>query len=556
MWPRDRPKFRSGYVDNHMSRARKETLAQYMDVRPTISVSAHQDFISQAEILKKLCEHTWITEDLHLRLAEVLDHGLLSVGYWKVNGASGRVSVGTCGMDTCLPINNPGQLQLSSAILYRTFKPVSYFHARWGKEIAEKVLRSSKQYRRDQPESNSSFAPLGMNEYSWNRLSPSMRYVNRDMAAEWQRSTMAPIFPVSELEEYWIDDFSVNESQKEVIVKDPRFSINDHNYWYRVKPGERMYPRKRLMIFGGDYDLYDSTTPYWFDGFPFAQLVLDPIVWGAGGLSKYRALLPINKGINEISAGVFDTVKKAINQAYVAKRGSVLPADWERFFPEIPGQKMMLNNTGDIRDVRALDPPNLPAYVFEFSRYILSMFDRHAGSMDPNSLMKKKQVPGGDTIEQIRDSQSAPIRLEGSYTEAFLRDAGKIAVSHYIQFFNRKDRFNALGIDGVTLQDYEMDCSNMVPANQARESFWKRFRLIVAPGSLHGAAKYHDQVKALTLFRSGALSLETLLKKSDIGDVAAEIKLIMKEREAGLVGGQAAGRTPRTTRGQRTGQAA
>lgn len=555
-WPANRAKFRSKYVDNHLSRARKETLAQYTDVKPVISVQSTNDFAKQAEILKKMLMHSWINEDLDLKLTGVLDHALFNTGYWKLNAAQGRVSVITCGMDTVKPINCTGDIQESSAIRYSVYKPVAYFYEKFGEEIADKVLRSSKQFRRDQPESNASFQSVGMNEYSWNRLSPSMRYVNRDMSAEWGRTQQLPVFPVAELEELWFKDYNVNETRRDVLVKHPGLSTDKHNYWYRVKPGQRLYPRKRLMVFGGDENLYDSTSPYWYEGYPFAKLCLDPIVWGAGGLSKYRNLLPINCGMNEISAGVFDTIKKAINQAYVAKRGSVVPADWDRFFPEIPGQRILMNNTADIRDIRALDPPNLPAYVFEFSRYLMGSFDRHAGSTDMGQLMKKKQVPGGEAMEQIRDAQSAPIRYEGRFIETFLRDAGRIAVSHYLQYFNRKDRYWILGDDGVTWSDYEWDPSTMIPANQARETFYQLYRIIIAPGSLHGANKDRDQTKALILFRSGALSLETLLTKADIGNVQEEITKIAKERELGLIPGGAQGRTPRMTRGQRNGQAA
>src|ERR1700734_64753 len=38
MWPENRPRFRSRFVDNHLNRARRETLAQYTAVGPTISV--------------------------------------------------------------------------------------------------------------------------------------------------------------------------------------------------------------------------------------------------------------------------------------------------------------------------------------------------------------------------------------------------------------------------------------------------------------------------------------------------------------------------------------
>jgi hypothetical protein len=554
MWPANRPRFRSKFVDNHLNRARRETLAQYTDIRPTIAVHS-QPFSEHAEILQKMLMHEWVRGDMDLKLAEVLDHAMLSEGFWKVNGSLGRLSVISMGMDSLMTVNCPSDIQDSSAIRYSAFKPIQYFVEKFGKDVAEKVLKSGS----DAYKSNDSNTPSNqmMSEYSWSKLSPSMRHMLKDRApgqyGTWRSDDP---FPVGELEELWIEDGQLNESLNDVLVKDPRYSTDQHNYWYVVKPGRRLYPRKRLLVFGGEQNLYDTTSPYWTTLYPFVKFVLDPVVWAPGGLSKYRTLLPLNLGVNEISAGVFDTIKKAINQAYVAKRGSVSEADWNRFYPEIPNQKMLMNATADIRDVRALDPPSLPAYVFEYAKYLLSIFDRHAGSMDTASLSKKKQVPGGDTMEQIRDAQGGPIRLEGRYIEVALRNAGEIGISHIIQYFPRQQRYWIMGNDGVTWDDYVWDPTNMVPADHARDAFWKNFSVAISQGSLHGANKDRDQTKALILFRAGALSLETLLKKCDIGDVQQEIARIMDERKKGITGGQMTGRTPRASRGARNGQIA
>ncbi len=158
-----------------------------------------------------------------------------------------------------------------------------------------------------------------------------------------------------------------------------------------------------------------------------------------------------------------------------------------------------------------------------------------------------------NTLEQIRDSQSGTIQLEGQYIEAFLRQSGKIAVSHILQYCTKKQRYAILGNDGVTWDDFDWEPGTMIPAGHARESFWKQFSVLIAQGSLHGANKDRDLIKAMTLFKAGAMSLETLLEKADIGDVSKEIQRIAKERQSGLIGSGAAGRTPRATRSQRTG---
>ncbi len=550
IWPRNRPQQRSRFVLNNLERIRGELLAQYTDTKPTITVQSSPNLDAQAEILTKQCIFTWIKESMDKRLEEVLDHALFSHAFWKVNGTNGRVSVIACGMDTVLPIHCAGDIQQASAIAYSTTKPLQYFQLKWGREVATKIYRTlGRNYGM-----NSSFGPAQkLSEYSWSKMSPQMQYAHRDMNPGYTALSVEA-FPTAPLQEIWFEDVSINETKTNWIVRNPSLSLSDHNYWYVVKPGERFYPRKRLIIHGAEVPLYDSTGPYWFSGFPFAMLTLNPVVWAPGGLSKYRNLMPVNFGMNEIHAGIFDTVKKAINQVYMAKRNAVSPNDWNRFRPDVPGEKLIISSNASIGDVQPLAPPSLPGYVMDFAHTLLTQFDRAAGTVDTMDLMRKKQIPGGDTMEQIRGMQTGPIRREGRAIELFLGQAGQIAVSHYLQFYNREERYQILGDDGVTWDDYVWP-ANMIPATEAREAFWKNFHAIVVPGSLHGSNQDRDQTKAFTLFRAGALSTDTLLRKFNIVDPDKELQKIAAERSQGL-GAAAVGRTPRITRGARNGAVA
>lgn len=551
-WDKKMPRHRSRFTDNHLSRARVETMAQYTDAKPAISVTAGAaDFEAIAKGIHGVMQNQWLLHDFDLRLAECLDHGMLEMGFWKNTASRNRLNVIPCGMDTVLPIHCTNDIQKSTAVLYRTFKPLAYFnHFSRGKQ----VQASARTHQLGEDTYNHG---MMMTEYTWSRLSPFFKRALRNRKpSQVQRGD--DFFPVAELEEYWFNDYETNDSGKDVIVKNPELQMADHNYWYRVKPGERLWPRKRLVIWGGDTLIYDGPSPFWMDMYPFSMCVLNPIVWGPGGLSKYRDLYPLNKGINEVGAGVLDTIKKAINQTYVAKRGSIFDADWEKFFPDLPGQKIRVNPTGDpSRDIHALAPPQLPSYVLQFlQQYLMPSFDRHAGSLDVGSLSKKKQVPGGDTMEQIRDAQGGPVRLEGRYIEAFLRDSGVQHASHVLQYFDWKGRYAILGQDGVVSQDFEGDTTNMVPAGHAKESFWKQFQVIVAPGSIHGANRDREQTKAFGMYRAGALSLETFLTKAGVADPKAEMKRIKEEHDAGMGAQGGGGRTPRMSRGQRNGQMA
>ncbi len=556
-WAKERKSYRSRYSDNQLARARKECLALYTDTRPEIiSSCSNSQYNSTASAVKNVLHYEWLRASLDLRLVEVIDHSLLSVGYWKINASPNRLSVVPCGMDSVLPINSPADLQGSSAIRYKTWKPTPYFR-RFGEAGKRVMSRPSFPMR---PGDETYTLASGMTEYAWDRMSPGLRRQMGSRGQPEQQGRGGDAFPVSPLEELWVEDYSVNETGRDVVVQDPNVGMDQHNYWLVVKPGQRLFPRKRLLVWGGEEHLYDGPSPFWYKGFPFTRLALDPVVWAPGGLSKYRTLQPLNRGINEIGAGVFDAIKKAINQTYAVRRGSVSDLDWERFYPDKPGAKLRMNpSSNPSTDLRAIEAPRLPEYVQTFlGQYLLPAFDRHAGTTDFMTLMKKNQVPGGEVFEQIRDSQSAPVRLEGRRVETFLSESGRIAASHILQFYNAQERMRILGADGVTWEDFDYNPGGMIPAGMAPDKFLEMLSIQVSPGSIHGASKEREQTKSMVLFGRGALSLETLLRKFEVQDVEGEIARIENERSRGLIpGGQppteGGGREPRMTRAQRNG---
>lgn len=560
-WNRDRPKYRSDFVDNMIAKARLDSLAMLSDIKPTIDVSTQvENYDKHAEIVGKVIHDQWDRHDMDLSLLRVVDHALFGVGYWKLGaeisnfgeGKFARLTAVPCGMDTVMPIQCGEHLQDSTAILYKTFKPIHFFKNKWGaKADGLEREQASSLYGM---QSNLYNRPSRIPEYTWNNLSPAMRR-HLGLKPTKDSYTDASVFPVVELQEYWIEDWSVNEYGVPVIVKDPYLSVNEHNYWYEVKPGERLFPRKRLLIFGGDRIMYDGPSPYWHGMFPFARLCLNPIVWGPNGLSKYRSLLPINKAINELGAGVLDNVRRAVNQTVITKKNAVADADWQQFLPGRPGGKLMVNPTADPTAIRYVEPPQLPGYVTQSQQYLLSQFERHAGTFDPGSLAKKKQVPGGDAIEQMRDLQAPHFRMEGRFIERMLKDSGILAVSNVFQYFDRPQRMRMLGADGLTYEDFDWQPDSMVPATQIKQNFFRMFSMHVAQGSLHGSARDRERQVAIVLQRSGVISRQELLRKLEwahAGKIKQILQELKEEHEAAL--GGAAGRTPRLSASTKSGR--
>jgi len=187
--------------------------------------------------------------------------------------------------------------------------------------------------------------------------------------------------------------------------------------------------------------------------------------------------------------------------------------------------------------------------------YLLQAFDRRTGRIDVTGLGRKAQVPGGDTIEQMRDTMQTAFRIKMRFIEDFLEDAGVQAVSNVFQFYTMQQRMKILGPDGVTLQDFDYDPGTMVPYRQEpREDHWRQFSMELARGSLHGARDDRRKQVAISLFRLGAISRRELLRVLEIGNIDQIEAEIAEERGGGLEPkATGKGEVPRLTRGSRTG---
>lgn len=563
-WGRDRPKYRSQFVDNVIARARQDNLSSLTDIRPTIDISSRVDaYKDAANMLNGVIHSEWTSRSMDISLVQVVDHSMLSTGFAKLGANGGQLSFTAHGMDAVLPINCGMDLQSSSAVLYRTYKPLTYFKTKFG-DMAKGIETSKTATGYGTTNTlQGNQRPGQITDYQWNSFSPAMKRMMRDRVGKNGFQDGTNPFPSAELQEFWVEDMETNESQQDVIVKDPFLNTGHHNYWYTVKHGERLWPRKRLIVFGGEKPMYDGPSPYWHGRFPFGMLTLNPVVWAPRGLSKYRTLLPLQNAMNEISAGIMDNLKKALNQTVISRRGAINDADWERFYPDKPGQKLRINPTGSIADVKYIDAPVLPSYVFEFLKSLAPEFDRHAGTLDVNSLQKKKQVPGGDAIEQMRDMQTGQFRLEGRYVEVFLRDCGEQAVSNILQYFTSKQRLRMLGPDGLTFSDFDWDPNSAVPANQDKFNHWRSFPITIAAGSSHGSAKAQMKQLALILNQRQIIGARELLRAVEypnadhvLQERVQEMQAMAKmQQEQGGEGQHppAQGRTPRTA-GQKKGK--
>lgn len=556
-WQKRRPSYRSRFFDNRLAEARIEALSALTDIRPSMEVSCSsnvEQYRVQAEIAQKVILAEWARLNLDLKVRAAVDHALLTVGYWKV-GASmgpGRFYVLPCGIDSVLPIQPGFDIQDSSAVLYRAFQPMHRVKRMYGKAAGEI----------DKEVSGGYLSFMGGNyptegqipEYSFSAINPIIRSAPPTRGNFTIPQEGGP-FPVVEVEEYYIDDCTINESRGNILVKDPRLELDQHNYHYLVPPGERLFPRKRLLVMCGNSVLYDGPAPYWHGLYPFPQLVLNPAVWRNGGISKYRNLTPLQNAMNQLGAGVLDISGRCVDPQIAFVDGAVDDTSFRRFYGDMPAAQIKLNPNARVGEhIKYMDPPALPGYVGAFWDRLDRAFDRGSGAIDVSGMQRKNQVPGGEVWEQVRDASQSAFRLESRNIEPFMREAGSMCCSNVFQFFRADQRMAMLGKDGLTWEDFDYDAGTMVPFSAPKEDHWRKFPIRIAAGSMHGGHRDRDKQLAVSGFRLGLYSRKEALRRLDTPNIEQIEKEIAEENQGSLVPNSVGkGATPRLNKSVREG---
>jgi hypothetical protein len=356
----------------------------------------------------------------------------------------------------------------------------------------------------------------------YDMLSPQMK---RLIGQPAQVGTSA--FPRALYREFWIRDSRYNTSNANV-------PMGKDNWSYIVQPGQPLYPRGRLLVMGGDLILEDIPNPYWHGQPPFAALRLNVVPWQWHGMSEMRPLVQLQDIINNILAGVMDMIKKSVNPVLVAPKNALSENVWNTLDFSMPGARVAFSPISPHKPDWAPSPV-VPAYVLQVMQMLDKSMDRSSGVAAITEMLKKKQVPSGDTLDQMRQAQQTPLRLKGRNIEVFLRQLGMMSIPNIFQWYSRKRRVFMLGQAGLAAEDFDFDPDTLVPAGERPEDHVRNFVFNITPGSLLNAQKVEKVMLYMNMRKMGDMSRRQLVKELDLGldinQLEAEIKA---EREEGI----------------------
>jgi len=248
------------------------------------------------------------------------------------------------------------------------------------------------------------------------------------------------------------------------------------------------------------------------------------------GNSDLGPLIPLQDIINNILAGVLDMVKKAVNPGFFGPKNAFTESTWDTIDWSMPGMRIGFNPMTTMKPEFA-PAVQLPSFVMQLGMMISKEMDQSSGIAAITEMLKKKQVPSGETLDKVKDAQQTPLRLKGRNIEVFLRNLGTQNISNIFQFYDAERRFTMLGSAGVTDQDFDWDPGSAVPAGMKPEDFARSFTFTIEPGSLLNANRIDEAMMFARLRMMGDLDRATFFKKLDLGLDVGQVEAGLK-REA------------------------
>jgi hypothetical protein len=482
-WKESMPSYRAKPVSNEILQMFWETIGLLTDVKPFFNVTAigsASKFSKTQEVLNKLAKGWAGSSKFEFNLAKATMYGMLTTApakiYWNpsAKGYSGDPSDGEQVFEP-MPANalirlGAGEdLQDDEMVIYRRTRTLEWIKRQFplmGVMVKPEEARSK--YTVD------SQAPVTVMPTFFQSMSPAAR---RMMGVSDKDMTQS-VFPKAEVREFWMKDSTVNESSNQVWM-----GPEGQAWGYWVKPGQKLYPRGRLMIRANGVTLYDEPNPYYHRKFPFALLGLYSVPWQMYALSVIGPWMKQQDILNQIMSGLLQNVKKAVNPPLLAPKAAIHPEALRAIDSSKPNLKISWNSNAGTPPTWG-QPPNLPGYVLQAYGIVKSSMQQASGSAAMSGATDKKQVPGSDTLDRISFSKNTPIRMMGRNLEGFVDEIGGMWTANALQFYDATTRIELLGEDGLVKEDMDDRPGSLIPDGINSESYVRRFKFKCDKGTL------------------------------------------------------------------------
>jgi hypothetical protein len=547
---------------NHFGKVALDMTAALTDIKPFWDYrTSNERFNDQSQMANKLSLSWWVRRSIDLKHSDVVKYALaMGTGYAHsvFNPDIEDLDVIPEDPRDVIPIRPASfiTIQDSMGVMIRRERTVNYLRARW-------PLKASQ----IKPDRDGSHAQQPRVQQLLSQMQSA--FMSNLFASLGGRPKQQMNIPTTDEFTLYVKDDSKNETGETVwmgLGPDGR----ERNWSYQVKPGEKLYPRKRCIIFTRTAVLYDDTSIYWHGMFPLNKLTLDPWPWAWLGKAPLKDLLPLQREVDRLMRVIAQHHRRIQRPGIAGDKNAIGERALNKIDPEREGLRIAYRSLGGGKPLEMLYEPPLDQSVGAERQFLIDMMDSLAGRVELKQLMNLGQVPTTETIDRIMETMPASNRLRSRVMEVFIRDFAMMTLSNFFQFYTLPQRVAVLGTSGMTFEDFDFDPGSMIPdmidmlgksddgnplpRDQRAREFLRYFTFNVAPGSLLASASVTDKLLYVQLFRMGAIDLVTLLQKLNIPGIGMDttgstiIERLMKQQEMGI--GQTVSAAGRKSSGQ------
>jgi hypothetical protein len=510
-WKEAMPSYRVKPVSNEFLSMFWETIGLLTDIRPVFHIAdiANDGGYSEIEKILNNIAKGWVsTSQFERRYGFCMMFGMLTSApsklYWNpfARGTSGDPSDYDLTFEALSPssimrLGMGETIQDDECLVYRKVRTLAWIRRAYptmGKYVEAEESKS--RYTVDVQ------SPIGVSPQLYPPLSPGMKR----LLGAGDKTSFESNFPKAELQEFWRKDDSVNDGRNKVWVGPEGASWG---YW--VEPGKKLYPRGRVFVRANGIMLYDQCNPYFHRQKPFQMLGLYGVPWQDYAMSVVSPWMKQQDILNQMMAGMLQTVKKAVNPALMAAKSAINPAAMKAIDSSKPGLKITYSQNAP-HPPAWQTPPVLPTYVLQIYTQILQSMKQSSGASAIGDALSKKQVPSGDSLEKITFSKNTPIRVMSRSGEFFLDDVGQQWAADALQFYGPERRMELLGPAGLAKEDMDEKPGTLIPDGIDSESFVRRYHWMTEKGSLLNAQHQEKIPIVMGLRKLKDLSRKQLFK--------------------------------------------
>lgn len=540
------PRGLSSTEANHTAKAAMQLVSAMTDTRNFWEYRTfNRRYEKQTQILGKWSIHLWLNRQWDMRFSDMLriiTYAGTSYGHIRWDGRLQEQVLDAEDPRDVIPIR-PGDnhtIQTAFGVLLRRHRTVNYLRRAYFPDDPEKASLI-------QPDSDGSRANADNTRYQ--RLVDRLVSPFHAAQVSLKGGTKGPPrIPTAEEFTLYLDDPTLNETKETLYIGDWHLRpVEDcrqcasqgtphavNNWSYKVFPGEKKWPNKRLICSTRTMLLYDGPSPYWHGMYPFPKLTLDPWpkLWLGKGL--IWPAMPMQSLLNDLLRVLDNHFKKWEKPDLFADKNSVSVSEFRKINTARPGLKMRHNPVAG-KGIQLEYPDALPSYFFDSIKFAIEEIGTLSGAQDISQMMRLNQLPSASAVEQIMEKMTPEVRMRSRILEAFTREFATILAYNIAQFKTEAETMTVLGPDAVTPENFDWDPGTFIPdfvhagdlkndgmptseamargpmprMNRARE-FMRQMAMHIAPGSLLSASEIQRKLVYMQMFREGAIDMQTM----------------------------------------------